>query len=52
MYIQILTAVEILTYKKLNNKIQQMDGCTMENVAYFFQYSGLSQPQATQGTHG
>ena len=24
-----------------------MYGCTMENVAYFLQYSGLPQPQAT-----
>ena len=28
-----------------------MDDCTMENVAYLLQYSGLSQPQATQTTH-
>ena len=44
---KILTAVETLTFKSLNFKNKQMYGCTMENVAYFLQYSGLLQPQTT-----
>ena len=45
---KILSAVDMLTLKNLNYENQPMYDWTMENVAYFLQNLGFSQPQATQ----
>ena len=48
---KILNSVDIFTSKSSHYKNEQMDSCTLENVANFLQYSELRQPQVTQATY-